>query len=167
MGHDPRFAEAAREVGERLARLGLGLVYGGANVGLMGVVADAVLAGGGEVIGVLPRGLEGREVAHRGLSELHITDGMHARKQMMYALSDAFVALPGGYGTLDELFETLTWAQLGDHKKPVGLLNVAGFFDHLLAFIDHQARAGLLLPVYRGLLQVDDDFGRLVERLVA
>jgi len=166
MGRDPRFAEAARAVGEALAARGVGLVYGGANVGLMGVVADAALGGGGEVIGVIPRGLEGREVAHRGLTALHVTDGMHARKQMMYALADAFVALPGGFGTLDELFEILTWAQLGDHRKPVGLLNVAGFYDGLLAFIATQADAGLLLPEYRGLLRVGDEPVALIEALL-
>jgi uncharacterized protein (TIGR00730 family) len=165
MGNDPRFAEAARAVGVSLARRGVGLVYGGGNIGLMGVVADAVLAGGGEVIGVIPRGLEEKEVAHRGLSQLHVTDGMHARKQMMYGLADAFLTLPGGYGTMDELFETLTWAQLGEHIKPVGMLNIAGYYDALLAFIDVQAQSGLLRPEYRGLLVVGDEQESLLDAL--
>jgi uncharacterized protein (TIGR00730 family) len=166
-GTDPRFAEAARAVGSALAHRSVGLVYGGANVGLMGQLADAALAGGGEVIGVIPRGLEGREVAHRGVSQLHITDGMHARKQMMYALSDAFLALPGGYGTLDELFETLTWAQLGDHRKPVALLNVARFYDPLLAFLSVQEAAGLLQPEYRGLLRVGESVEATLDLLAS
>jgi len=166
VGREPRFVTAAREIGAELAHRGVGLVYGGGNVGLMGVLADAALAGGGEVIGVIPRGLEDRELAHRGLSALHVTDGMHARKQMMYALSDAFLALPGGFGTMDELFETLTWAQLGDHRKPVGLYNVAGFYDTLLTFISVQAAAGLLLPEYRGLLRVGDDGARLLDAIL-
>ena len=166
MGNDPRYAAAARGVGELLARRGLGLVYGGAMVGLMGVVADAVLAGGGEVVGVIPQGLETKEVAHRGLSALHVTRGMHERKAMMYELSDAFLTLPGGYGTMDELFETLTWAQLGEHKKGVGLLDVAGFYTPLLAFLDVQVKAGLLRPEYRGMLAVDDDAERLLQRLL-
>lgn len=166
MGRDPRYAEAAREVGGLLAASGYGLVYGGGNIGLMGVVADAVLAAGGEVIGVIPRGLEQKEVAHRGLSQLLVTDGMHARKQKMYELSDAFMTLPGGFGTMDELFETLTWAQLGDHQKPVGLLNVAGFYDPLIAMVDHQVREGVLRKEYRGLLQTDDDAARLLTRLL-
>jgi uncharacterized protein (TIGR00730 family) len=165
MGNDPRFEAAARATGEALSRRGVGLVYGGGNIGLMGVVADTVLACGGEVIGVIPRGLEEKEVAHRGLTQLHVTDGMHARKQMMYGLSDAFLTLPGGYGTMDELFETLTWAQLGHHAKPVGLFNVGGYYDALLAFIEVQAKTGLLRPEYRGLLTVDDDLERLIDRL--
>jgi uncharacterized protein (TIGR00730 family) len=165
IGNHPRFADAARVAGGAIARRGVGIVYGGAQVGMMGVVADTALAIGGEVIGVLPRGMEDREVAHPNLTELHITDGMHARKQMMYALSNAFLALPGGYGTLDELFETLTWAQLGDHEKPIGLYNVAGYYDRLLEFLDVQAAAGLLRPEYRGLLQVDDELERLLDRL--
>jgi len=166
MGRDPRYAEAAREVGVLLAARGFGLVYGGGNIGLMGVVADAVMAAGGEVIGVIPRGLEQKEVAHRGLSQLFVTDGMHARKQKMYELSDAFVTLPGGFGTMDELFETLTWAQLGDHQKPIGLLNVAGFYDPLLAMIEHQVREGVLKPEYRGLLQVGSDATALLTQLL-
>lgn len=167
MGKDPRFAEAARAVGALLARRGLGLVYGGGNIGLMGVVADAALAAGGEVIGVIPRGLEQKEVAHRGVSQLHVTDGMHARKALMYRLSDAFLTLPGGFGTMDELFEILTWAQLGEHGKPVGLLDVAGFYRPLVAFLENQVQAGLLREEYRGLLSVADDPSALLDRLLS
>ena len=137
-----------RGLGERSRASGIGLVYGGGNVGLMGVVADAVLAAGGEVIGVIPRALAEREVAHAGLTELHVVDSMHTRKAMMAELSDAFIALPGGLGTLEELFEVLTWAQLGIHRKPCGLLNVDGFYAPLKQFLDqavdrtiHQAGA--------------------------
>jgi uncharacterized protein (TIGR00730 family) len=166
MGNDPRFADAAREVGGLLGKRGLGLVYGGAQVGLMGVVADAALGAGAEVIGVLPRVLEDKEVAHRGLTELVLTEGMHERKAKMYELADVFLTLPGGYGTMDEMFETLTWRQLGEHGKPVGLLDVAGFYTPLVTFLDHQVRAGLLRAEYRGLLHVDDDPDRLLDRLM-
>src|ERR1051325_8659898 len=131
------YAEAARELGTLLARRGIGLVYGGARVGLMGAVADAVLAAGGEAIGVIPQALVAKEVAHTGLTALHVVESMHARKAMMSDLSDGFIALPGGWGTLEELFEVLTWAQLGLHRKPTGLLNVDGYFDGLLAFLTH------------------------------
>jgi uncharacterized protein (TIGR00730 family) len=165
-GNDPRFAEAARDVGTLIARRGLGLVFGGGKVGLMGLVADAALAAGGEVHGVLPRGLEEKEVAHRGLTCLEITPGMHARKQRMYELSDAFVVLPGGYGTMDEMFEVLTWNQIGAHQKRVGILDVGGFYRPLFAFLDAQVQAGLLRPEYRGQLLVDDDAARLLDRLL-
>ncbi len=165
VGVDPRLAAAARAVGAGLARRGIGLVYGGGNVGLMGLLADAALAGGGEVIGVIPRGLEQKEVAHRGLTELVVTGSMHERKQRMHAASDAFLTLPGGFGTMDELFETLTWAQLGDHGKPVALLEVGGFYAPLLAFLDHVVQAGLLRPEYRGLLTVGEDPDALLDDL--
>ncbi len=139
-------------LGTLLARKGIGLVYGGARVGLMGAVADAALAAGGEVIGVIPRALEAREVAHQGLTQLHVVATMHARKAMMAELSDAFVALPGGAGTLEEIFEVWTWAQLGDHRKPCGLLNVAGFFDGLTGFLDHAAGEGFMQGAHRGML---------------
>ncbi len=161
------YAEAARHLGAMLAGRGLGLVYGAGHVGLMGVLADAVLAAGGRVVGVIPKELVDRELAHTGLSELLIVETMHQRKALMAERSDAFLALPGGYGTLDETFEILTWAQLGLHAKPVGLLNVAGFFDGLLAWLDHASREGFLKRKHRELLAVDDDAGQLLDRLRA
>ncbi len=131
---------------------GIGLVYGGGNIGLMGVLADAALAGGGEVQGVIPHALVAREVAHAGLSRLHIVDSMHERKQLMADLSDGFVALPGGYGTFEEFCEALTWSQLGIHKKPCGLLNVEGYFDHLVAMLDHAVEEHFLHPLNRSLV---------------
>ncbi len=145
-GRSPKLGEAARALGHELARRGIGLVYGGGNVGLMGIVADAVLDGKGEAIGVIPRGLVARELAHRGLSSLEVVETMHERKQRMHDLSDGFVALPGGFGTLDELFETLTWAQLGVHDKPVALLDVEGFWQPLVTLVAHQVEAGLVRP---------------------
>jgi uncharacterized protein (TIGR00730 family) len=147
------YADAARELGRLLPLRGLGLVFGGGHVGLMGVLADAVLDAGGEVVGVIPQGLVDRELAHPRCTQLHITASMHERKALMADLSDAFVGLPGGYGTLDETFEMLTWAQLGLHAKPVGLLNTAGFFDGLLAFIDHTVAQGFIKPAHRSLLK--------------
>lgn len=141
--HD-HYMEDARRLGEALAKGGLGLVYGGARVGLMGAAADAALAAGGEVIGVLPRALMRAELAHPGLSALHIVGSMHERKALMAELADGFIALPGGFGTLDELFEILTWAQLGIHHKPVVLLNFGGFYDPLLEFIAHMQRQGFV-----------------------
>ncbi|MFN0030475.1 MAG: TIGR00730 family Rossman fold protein [Acidimicrobiales bacterium] len=141
-GADPVYAAAAAAMGQALAQGGIDLVYGGGAVGLMGVVADSVMAAGGRVIGVIPSGLFSREVAHVAISELHHTATMHERKALMYELSDAFVAMPGGLGTLDELFETLTWAQLGLHDKPVGLLDVAGYFDGLVHFIESTVQQG-------------------------
>ncbi len=151
-GRLPIYRETAMALGTLLAREGIGLVYGGARVGLMGAVADAALAAGGEVIGVIPCALEAREVAHQGLTQLHVVATMHARKAMMAELSDAFVALPGGAGTLEEIFEVWTWAQLGDHRKPCGLLNVAGFFDGLTGFLDHAAGEGFMKDAHRGML---------------
>src|SRR2546421_2418842 len=141
-GTAPVYAEEARRLGAALCRRGLGLVYGAGNIGLMGVLADAVLAHGGEVIGVIPRALVDKELAHAGLTQLHIVETMHQRKALMEQLADAFVALPGGYGTGDELFEILTWAQLHIHAKPIGLLNVAGYFDALLAWLNHTVAEG-------------------------
>lgn len=151
-GLDPAFHSAAVDLARHLARQGLGIVYGGGNVGLMGVVADAALAAGGEVIGVIPESLLAKELGHRGCTRLIVTRSMHERKQTMVDLSDGFMALPGGFGTLDELFETLTWLQLGFHGKPVGLLNVNGFFDRLLSFLDHMGSEGLLKPEHRASL---------------
>lgn len=164
-GADPIFQAAARELGELLARSGVGLVYGGASIGLMGAVADAVLAGGGEAIGVIPTGLKRREVAHTGLSELRTVDSMHERKAAMSELADAFLALPGGLGTLDELFEAATWTQLGIHAKPCGLLNVGGYWDHLVAQLDRAGSEGFLRSDHREVLIVDDDPQTLLERL--
>ncbi len=151
-GGRPEYADAARDFGRLLGERGLGLVYGGGHVGLMGVLADAVLRAGGEVIGVIPRALVERELAHAGLTELRVVETMHQRKALMADLADGFAALPGGFGTADELFEILTWAQLGLHAKPVGLLNVAGFFDPLLAWADACVRERFLRPEHRRLL---------------
>ncbi|HEX8454729.1 MAG TPA: TIGR00730 family Rossman fold protein [Longimicrobium sp.] len=151
-GTRPVYAEAARAMGRLLAERGIGLVYGGGKVGLMGEVADAVLAAGGEVTGVIPRALMEREVGHQGLTTLHVTGTMHERKALMVDLSDGFVALPGGYGTLDELCEALTWSQLGIHARPCGVLNVDGYFDALLALFDHAVREGFVREAHRGLV---------------
>jgi hypothetical protein len=164
-GHDPRHAAAARELGAELARRGVRLIYGGGQVGLMGLVADAALAAGGEVVGVIPRLLNRREVAHDGLTRLEIVESLAERKLRMGALSDAYVSLPGGVGTLDELFEALSWSQLGVEAKPNGLLNVAGYFDPLLAFLDAAVDAGFLRPGHRALLTVDEAAGSLLDRL--
>ncbi|AGH49294.1 MULTISPECIES: TIGR00730 family Rossman fold protein [Sphingomonadales] len=149
LGNDPIFADVARHVGRTLAARGIGLVYGGGRLGLMGLVADAALEAGGEVIGVIPEVLRDAEVAHTGCTELHIVANMHQRKAMMTDLADGFVTIPGGIGTMDELFEALSWAQLGYHAKPCGLVNVAGFYDHLTAFLDGVVAAGLLRPAHR------------------
>ena len=158
------YAEAAREVGRALAERGLSLVYGGAALGLMGALADAALAAGGTVIGVMPKALIEREIAHAGLSELHEVRSMHERKAMMADRSDAFLALPGGAGTLEETFEAWTWAQLGHHAKPVGLLNVDGFFDALLTFLDHQCRERFIRREHRDMLFVESDPKLLLDR---
>jgi hypothetical protein len=150
-GRRPAFASAAAELGTRLARDGVGLVYGGGSVGLMGTVADAALAAGGEVVGVIPNVLSEKEVAHRGLTRLHVVRSMHERKALMAEMSDAFVALPGGFGTLDELFEAITWGQLGIHRKPIGLLDVEGYFASLVSFVDRAVEEGFVRPAYRGL----------------
>ncbi|EGJ49287.1 TIGR00730 family Rossman fold protein [Desulfocurvibacter africanus] len=152
LGMDKRHEQAAMDLGGELARRGLGLVYGGASVGLMGTVADACLAAGGEVVGVMPQALVDREVAHTGLTELHVVKSMHERKSLMAELSDGFIALPGGLGTLEELFEVLTWAQLGYHRKPCGVLDVGGYFELLHAFLDHSVQQGFIRPQHRGIL---------------
>jgi uncharacterized protein (TIGR00730 family) len=166
-GKDPRYAAAAAVVGERLATSGIQLVYGGGHLGLMGAVADAALAAGGRVVGVIPRGLVDRELAHRGLSELRIVDSLHERKALMAELSDGFVALPGGLGTLEELAEVLSWAQLDLHGKPIGLLDVGGYFRDLEAFLDHAMAEGFVAERHRRLLLVDDDIDRLLAAFVA
>lgn len=158
--------QAAQHFGQLLVQQGLGLVYGGGRVGLMGVIADSVLQAGGEVIGVIPQNLWEREVAHRGLSQLHRVADMAERKALMAELSDAFVALPGGYGTLDELFEMLTWTQLGLQSKPCGLLNVAGFYDGLLQWAQHAEQEGLVRPNQNAVLLSDTDAAKLLQRLL-
>ncbi len=163
-GRRPEYAQAAAALGALVAERGLALVYGGAKVGLMGIVADACLAAGGEVIGVMPRLLVEKEVAHTGLSKLHVVESMHDRKALMAELSDAFIALPGGFGTLDELCEILTWAQLGLHAKPTGLLNVAAYFAGFIALLEHAVAEQLLKPVHHNLLLVDHDAGQLLTR---
>lgn len=164
-GASPEYAEAAVRLGGILARRGIRIVYGAGRVGLMGVVADAALAAGGEVIGVIPEALAKREVAHDRLTSLEIVDSMHERKARMSELADGFIALPGGIGTLEEWFEVWTWSQLGFQPKPCALLNVAGYYDHLLAFLDHVTGEGFLSPVHRGMALVDDDPERLLDRL--
>jgi uncharacterized protein (TIGR00730 family) len=160
------YADSARRFGECLAARGLGLVYGGGHVGLMGVLADAVLAGGGRVYGVIPRAMVEKELAHEGLTELHVVETMHQRKALMADLADGFAALPGGFGTADELFEILTWAQLGLHARPVGLLNVAGFFDPLLAWVERTVAEGFLRPQHRDRLLTAAGAEELLEELV-
>jgi len=153
-GARPEYREAAADLGSTLARSGLGLVYGGAKVGLMGALADAALAAGGHVVGVIPQVLVQKEVAHAGLTDLRVVSSMHERKGLMAELSDGFIALPGGMGTLEELAEVLTWAQLGMHRKPCGLLNVAGYYDGLAAFLDHAVGERFILPAHRNMLLV-------------
>lgn len=164
-GARPEYAEQARALGRVLAGQGLGLVYGGGNVGLMGIIADEVLRCGGEAVGIIPEALMKKEIGHMGLTELHIVSSMHERKQMMADRSDAFIAMPGGVGTYEELFETFTWLQLGYHSKPIGLLNVNGFYDGLLGFLQHAADEGFLRANHAAMLQVSTDPADLVEQL--
>lgn len=164
-GHDPVYASAATRVGALAARGGWGIVYGGGQIGLMGLLADAALASGAEVVGVIPEKLKALELGHGGLTRLEVVPSMHARKARMTELSDAFLALPGGFGTLDELCEVLSWAQLGYHTKPVGLLNTAGFFDPLLALFDRQVDEGFLAPRHRALLMEEEEPEPLLDRL--
>ncbi len=163
----PEYPELARHCGRVLAERGLTLVYGGGNVGLMGILADSVLEAGGEVIGVIPHGLVDRELAHNRLTSLIRVSSMHERKQRMAELSDASVALPGGIGTMDELFEIYTWLQLRFHNKPVGLLNARGFYDLLLRFLDHMVQERFLKPQNRELLLVDSDFAKLLDQMAS
>jgi uncharacterized protein (TIGR00730 family) len=164
VGEKTAYTAAAREVAESLARRKLRLVYGGGKVGLMGQMADAAVAAGVTVVGVIPRRLAEREVAHQGLAELLVVETMHARKALMADLSDAFVALPGGFGTLDEFFEIVTWAQLGFHSKPVGLINVEGFFDPVLSFVDYALREGFVRPEHRRLILVANCIEELLDQ---
>jgi len=163
VGADPKYVADAKSLGEQIARGGWGLVYGGTSVGLMGVTADAALAGGAEVIGVLPRNLQDREIAHRGLTKLCLVGSMHERKALMASLSDAFVALPGGYGTLDEFFEIVTWAQLKIHCKPCILINAGGYYDSLLRFLNHAVKEKFVGPANRDLVQVARDPAEALE----
>lgn len=166
-GAQPGYRAAAEAMGAALADQGIGLVYGGGSVGLMGVVADAVLARGGEVIGVIPHHMDRAEVAHRGLSDLQVVGSMHERKALMYELSDGFMALPGGLGTLEELFEITTWCQLGLAVKPTGILNVDGFYDGLIAFLDHLTAEGFVKPIHRRLLVEAADPAAILDGLRA
>lgn len=166
-GRLPLYSEAATRLGHALAKSGIGLVYGGASVGLMGAVADAALASGGEVIGVLPDFLAQKEIAHTGLSDLRIVNSMHERKALMAELSDGFVALPGGIGTLEELFEVWTWAQLGQHEKPCALLNINGFYDGLASFLEHIVDEAFLKPEHREMLIVEQDIDDLLKAMLS
>ena len=166
-GKRPEYSAAAKQLGTAIARRGLELVYGAGHIGLMGILADAALDAGGRVVGVIPRSLVDRELAHASLSELLVVETMHERKALMAERSQAFIALPGGYGTLDELFEILTWAQLGLHSHPVGLVNVAGYFDPLLAWIDGAVEGGLLREKHRRMLLVGDEPEELLDRVLA
>lgn len=164
-GTDPAFERQARDAGALLAQHGIALVYGGGHVGLMGAVADAALAGGGRVIGVIPRPLMRPEVAHLGLTELHVVESMHERKQLMADRADAFLVLPGGYGTLDEMFEMITWQQLGLQRKPVAAVNTAGYYDGLLRWIHHSVQSGFVHPAQSRLLMVESTPDAALQRL--
>ena len=167
IGTDPAYAAAAASLGQTLADRGIRLVYGGGHVGLMGVLADVVLGNGGEAYGVITRALKEREVAHSGLTSLTVVETMHERKAAMADAADAFVMLPGGYGTLDEFFEVVTWTQLGIHAKPCGVLDVAGYFAPLGTLLDGAAQAGFVRPAHRGLVLTDSDPAALLDRLAA
>jgi uncharacterized protein (TIGR00730 family) len=166
-GANSQYATLAKGLGGALARRGLGLVYGGGNVGLMGILADAVLSDGGHVTGVIPQSLVDLEVAHAGLPDLRVVNSMHERKALMADLADGFIALPGGIGTLEEFCEILTWAQLGLHQKPCGLINTAGYFDHLLAFLDHAVSERFLRHTHRGMVLAEADPETLLDRFQA
>lgn len=164
---DPVYIECARAVGLFLAERDIGIVYGGGRLGLMGALADAALEAGGEVIGVIPEALFNVEVAHQGCTELHVVPNMHVRKAMFTDLSDGFVTLPGGIGTMDELWEAVSWAQLGYHDKPVGLLNVCGYYDQLIAFLEKMTEAGFVRPRHRDILVVAEDLSVLLAKMAA
>ena len=162
---DPVYIKAARDVGRTLAQRGITTVYGGGRLGLMGAVADAALAEGGKVIGIIPQALVSSEVAHKGCTELHVVKNMHERKQAFTDLSDGFINLPGGVGTMDEMWEAVSWAQLGYHSKPVGILNIAGYYDHLIAFKNHMAEVGFVRGEHAGILQVADTLDDLLAKM--
>ena len=165
-GARPQYADAARALGTLLARQRIGIVYGGGHVGMMGHVADAALAAGGNVVGVIPKHLMRPEVAHQRLDELIVVESMHVRKRTMSERADAFVVLPGGFGTFEEMFEMVTWLQLRLHSKPVGLVNCLGYFDHLLAFLRHATDEGFIRPQHRGLLLVESSPSALIDRML-
>ncbi|WP_324261344.1 TIGR00730 family Rossman fold protein [Altererythrobacter sp. H2] len=164
---DPRYMDLAREVGRTLATRGIGVVYGGGRLGLMGAVASGALEAGGEVIGVIPEALAGSEVANRDCTELHVVEGMHERKKAFTDLSDGFVTIPGGVGTMDELWEAISWAQLGYHSDPVGLLNAFGFYDHLIAFNRHMAEVGFIRPAHQNILIARDSLPDLLDAMAS
>jgi len=164
---DPRYMELAAEVGRTLAGRGIGVVYGGGRLGLMGAVASAALAAGGEVIGVIPEALVSSEVANRECTELIVVADMHQRKAAFTRLSDGFVTIPGGVGTMDELWEAISWAQLGYHAKPVGLLNAFGFYDHLIAFNRHMSEVGFIRPAHQGIMIAEPELDLLLDRMAA
>jgi len=166
-GVRPDYCLAAQELGKELVRRDIGLVYGGASIGCMGAVADAVLAEGGEVVGVMPQNLVDKEIAHSGLGELHVVGSMHERKALMAELSDAFIALPGGMGTLEEICEVVTWAQLGLHKKPCGLLDVAGYYSLLARFLDHVSEQQFMKPEHRDIIMTADSPAALLDMFVS
>ncbi len=166
MGINPRFLETAIQLGRVLAERRLDLVYGGASIGLMGAVADSVMAGGGKVVGVIPEAMASKEVAHDGLTEMHVVSSMHERKSMMARLADAFVALPGGFGSFEELLEMITWAQLGIHQKPVGILNVSGYYDPLIQLFERAIEEDFIRPSNRQLFLVDQEPDRLIQTLL-
>ena len=166
-GADAAYADAAHQLGRTLGERRIGVVYGGACVGLMGTMADAALAAGADVIGVIPSALVAKEIAHRGLTDLRVVSSMHERKALMADLADAFIALPGGWGTLEEFFEVLTWAQLGLHRKPCGLLNVHGYFDRLLSFLDHTVDEGFVKREFRSMIAVADSPAALLDTLAS
>lgn len=164
-GSRPEYAEAARRMGEELAHRGIGLVYGGGRVGLMGAVADAALAAGGEVVGVIPDASVSGEIGHDGLTEMHVVGSVHERKKLMADLSDGFVALPGGYGTLEEFFEVLSWSQLSIHSKPCALLDVVEYWEHLIALLDRTVADGFVRPDHRSLVLIGEDPGKLLDHM--
>ncbi len=159
------YCEAAQQLGRVLAEKGIGLVYGGGHLGLMGALADAALAAGGQVIGVIPQALVAKELAHSGVTDMRVVGSMHERKALMADLADAFISLPGGFGTLEEFFEVLSWAQLGLHSKPCGVLNVAGYYDTLLTLLDHTVTEAFVRPPHRAMVLVENDVHRLLDRL--
>ncbi len=164
-GNSPEFVKQATLLGEKIAQKGLGVVYGGAHVGLMGAVADGVLSGGGKVIGVIPEFLKKKELEHKNISEIHVVETMHERKALMNKLSDAVIALPGGYGTLEELYEMLTWSQLALHKKPIGILNVDGYYDPLIEMSEKMIENGFLKDEYRKILIVEKNIENLLDKM--
>jgi hypothetical protein len=166
-GRDPVYQRVAREMGELLARRGIRLIYGGGGVGLMGAIAKAAMSAGGEVVGVIPHALRAKELAYHQLTHLHVVDTMHERKQMMADLSDGFIAMPGGFGTFEEFCETLTWAQLGLHSKPCGILNVNGYYDHMLAMFDHATREQFVPLRHREMIIANSDPARLLDAMAA